>query len=160
MDRPELVDMVAEKLVDLERERRAVAGQLADAEQSGAMSFEKAVGELRAIEKALAEDNSDENRLRCRAAIRRAVESIWCLFMPGKGQRIGAVQVWFKGGGHRGYLLACRTAGKNRFGSWAAQIEARSLPFAGKGGEFDLRDRGQAAELEKVLGEIGLTGET
>jgi DNA invertase Pin-like site-specific DNA recombinase len=151
MDRPELVDMVADKLAELERERREVADQLAVAEQDGAMSFEKAVGELRLIKKALAEDNGEDNRVRCRAAIRRAVEAIWCLFIPGKGLRIGAVQVWFKGGGHRGYLLACKPAGKNARGSWPAVVNVKSLAFPGRKAGFDLRDREQAAELEDLL---------
>jgi len=60
------------------------------------------------------------------------------------------VQVWFEGGRHRDYLIVHRSGSGGRAGDRAARWCVRSLP-PGRSGELDLRDREQAARLEKVL---------
>ncbi len=151
MDRPELVDVVADKLSELEAERREATGQLAEAEQEGATPLAEAMGQLRTLGKAIEQDNGDQTRLHCRSAIRRAVESIWCLFMPGRGTRVAAVQVWFKGGAHRDYLILCRGGFSNGKAARPGSSWVRSLHFPGQKGELDLRVRQHAADFEKVL---------
>jgi hypothetical protein len=116
MDRPELVDVVADKLAGIEAEKRAVAARLGEAQREAASPLSEAVGHLRVVGTALEADDGDDNRARCQAAIRRAVESLWCLFAPGRGWRVAAVQVWFKGGRHRNYVIVHRPAAKNQHG--------------------------------------------
>ena len=151
MDRPELVDVVADKLTELEAERRATATRLAETEAEEGDSLADALGEVRTVGKALSADDSADNRLRCRAAIRRAVESVWCLFLPGRGHRLAAVQVWFRGGGHRDYLIAHKRAGNNRRITWPTKTEVRSFAVDAVPRDLDLRDDTTAARLEKDL---------
>src|SRR5262249_49019067 len=49
-------------------------------------------------------DNSDESRTRVRAALRRAVESVTCLFKRAGRDRLAIVKVAFVGGGGRGHV--------------------------------------------------------
>lgn len=151
MDRPELVDVVADKLAELQRDHKTTADQLAEAKQDGVTPLSEAVGRLRVVGKSLADDNSDENRIRCRSAIRRAIESVWCLFIPGRGTRLAVVQVWFRGGAHRDYLIRHKPAGKNARGVWPAQTEVESFADAGLPGDLDLRERSDATRLEKAI---------
>lgn len=161
MDRTDLVDVVADKLVQLGAERRAALTRLAEAEAAEGDSLSDALREVRTVRAALAADNSDENRLRCRQAVRRAVESVWCLFPGGRGWRAAAVQVRFKGGAGRSYLIGHRPGGRSRFSPWAPVTEVRSLAVAempGLGGELDLREKAHVAATLGLL--QGLTRET
>jgi DNA invertase Pin-like site-specific DNA recombinase len=152
MDRPELVDVVADKLADLERERRDVAATLTEAQRDAGSPLTEAVRQLRVVGKSLDEDASEENRLRCRSAIRRAVESVWCLFSPGRGQRLAAVQVRFLGGAHRDYLIVHRAAGKSQWGEWPARTEVRSFAMPGAEHDLlDLRNPSDVADLDRLL---------
>jgi hypothetical protein len=151
MNRPELVDLVADKLVELEAERRATDTRIAEAEAEEGFSIEAALGEVRTVGKALAADDSPENRLRCRAAIRRAVEGVWCLFPNGKGWRIAAVQVWFRGGANRSYILRHKSGGNSRWGKpWGPKTEVKS--FSQEDATCgDLRIPAEAERLEMLL---------
>jgi DNA invertase Pin-like site-specific DNA recombinase len=157
MDRPELVDLVADKLAELGREQREVMERLVEAQQESASPFAEAVGQLRTVGRALADDSGEENRLRCRAAVRRVVESVWCLFTPGRGLRLAAVQVWFKGGAHRDYLVTTRPGMANKNMSRPSQWRVESFADAGVKGGLDLRDRGDARALEKLLVRLDLS---
>jgi DNA invertase Pin-like site-specific DNA recombinase len=161
MDRPELVDVVADKLAELERERRTVAEKLAEAQQDAASPFAEAWGQFKTAGQALAADNSDAMRERCRAAIRRVVESVWVLIVPGRpgyGLRICAVQVWFKSGAHRDYLILSRPPKANGIARREGESWSRSLADLAPGG-LDLRQRDHAERLEKALNTIPLEAE-
>lgn len=155
MDTPELVDVVAEKLVELERERREVTERLTEAQREESSPLSEAVGQLRVVGQLLAEDNGDENRLRCRAAIRRAIESVWCLFRPGRGERAGVVQVWFRNGAHRDYIIAGRPEGANARGRRPARWHVAS--FAATDG-LDLRKQADVKKVERLLAKLTLAG--
>jgi DNA invertase Pin-like site-specific DNA recombinase len=157
MDRPELVDVVADKLAELEQERRGVAEKLAEAQQNAAAPFAEAWGQFRTAGEALKADNSDEMRERCRAAIRRVVESVWVLILPGRpgwGLRLCAVQVWFKSGAHRDYLILSRPPKANGIARREGQAWSRSL--ADMAAKLDLRRPDHARRLEKALDALPL----
>lgn len=161
MDRPELVDVVADKLAAIESERKGVAARLAEAQRETASPLSEAIGNLRVVGRSLADDNSPENRTRCQAAIRRAVESVWCLFTPGRGLRIAAVQVWFKGGRQRSYVIAHRPAGKVGYKGRTVRPEwtwVESFADAGAGPDgIDLRTPADVRLVEKFLGTLDLS---
>jgi DNA invertase Pin-like site-specific DNA recombinase len=154
MDRPELVDVVADKLAELEQERRRVTDLLGEAHAENASPLSEAVGHLRTVGKVLDEDNSDENRLRCRAAIRRLVSEVWCLFRPGKGMRAAVVQVVLRNGLTRSYMILHRPAGRSRHGEWPAILQVRSFAEPEMAGGFDLRNAKHVAACEKLLSAI------
>jgi DNA invertase Pin-like site-specific DNA recombinase len=151
MNRPELVDIVAENLAELETARKDTEMELADAEREDGTGLAAALGQLKTVGKAVAEDDSPANRLRCRAAIRAAVSEVRCLFMPGRGARLAVVQVVFKGGAHRDYIIIHRAAGKSRWGAWAAKTDAKSFKSDTIGGELDLGNEAHVTRLEKDL---------
>jgi DNA invertase Pin-like site-specific DNA recombinase len=155
MGRLELVDVVADNLAEIERERKDVAARLGEAQREAASPLSEAVGNLRVVGKSLAEDDGDDNRKRCQAALRRAVESVWCLFMPGRGRRLAAVQVVFKGGRCRNYVIYHRPAASNQHGGdRAAETKVYSFADVHKAGDIDLRDKSDVAELEEWLGSL------
>jgi hypothetical protein len=156
MNRPEIVDMVADKLAELRNKQQEVAEQLALAQREAANPFSEALGQFRTAGRALATDNSDEMRERCRTAIRRVVESVWVLILPGRpgwGVRLCAVQVWFKSGAHRDYLIGCtppRSNGKRRIEERVFVPRVGSLLFAA-GRDLGLREPAKAQALEQML---------
>src|SRR5262249_29632299 len=100
MDDPARVDVVAAKLAELNTKRKALAEQLEEAQREAASPHHESWGEFRSLAELLAHDKSEELRLRVRAAIRRTVERMVCLFInSGRGSRvrIAAVQVYFHG---------------------------------------------------------------
>jgi hypothetical protein len=151
MDNPAIIDTVAGKLNELETRRKALAAELAAAQQEAASPLAESWGEFKSVADALAEDPSDDLRERVRAALRRAVASVHCLFVAPPGRpRLAAVQVWFRGepARHRDYLIAHDVpAGYRRPGRWWV----RSLALPGRPGELDLRRPVHAKKLAKVL---------
>jgi DNA invertase Pin-like site-specific DNA recombinase len=155
------VESVVDVLRKLEDERRAVAGQLDQARREEASPLSKAWSEARSLLDVL-EDATDANevRTRLRAAIRRLVSAIWCLFVAGEGtmsrrHRLAAVQIWFQGGAHRDYLILYQGAAGN-VANRERQWWVRSFADVGAAGGFDLRQKGDAAALEKALAQIPL----
>jgi hypothetical protein len=57
MDRPDLVDVVADKLAELAAERRAGGDRLAEAEAAEGYSLADALGEVRTVAAVLADDD-------------------------------------------------------------------------------------------------------
>jgi hypothetical protein len=75
---------------------------------------------------------------------------VLCLFVPvgGKSMQVAAVQVHFKGGAVRSYLMTYQPArGKHH----APPPLVASFAEAGIGGGLDLRDADQVSELETAL---------
>src|SRR5262249_32307915 len=116
MDNPAIVDTVAEKLAELNTRRKGLTADLAEAQREGPSPPAERWGEGRTLADLLAADPSDELREKVRAALRRAVETIACLFVSGRGNgaRLAAVQVHFRGSGRRrDYLVAHKPAVSN-----------------------------------------------
>lgn len=153
MDDPAIVDTVAAKLAELNLKRKTQAEALADAQREAASPLAEAWGEFRSLAALLAKDQSDELRLKVRAALRRSIESVTCLF-TGRGRvRVAAVRVQFRGGdSHRDYLIVYTPGGSNgtvkRPGRWRALSFAEAAPDVGA---LDLREPDDARRLEKAL---------
>jgi hypothetical protein len=152
-------DAVADVLERHEQEQKELGQQMVAAWQETSSPLGEAWGEAQTLADAIdAAPDADDARVRLRAALRRVVKEIWCLFIgferPARGSatRLAAVQLWFEGGSHRDYLIHHRPATGGSVGIRPARWEVRS--FASKAGEFDLRNRKHAAELERVLGEL------
>lgn len=99
MDDPELVDVVADKLKGLGVRRKELSAAVdAGRREAGAPAADSLAG-VRTLADALAADPSDDARERLRAALRRAVSAVRCLFAPGRGSedRLALVQVEFRG---------------------------------------------------------------
>jgi DNA invertase Pin-like site-specific DNA recombinase len=159
MDIPAIVDTVAAKLDEISQKRKMLAADLAALEVEAANPIGESWTQARATGKALAVDNSDEARERYRTAVRRAVESVWVLIMPYNGEqkratvRVAAVQVWFRTGAHRDYMIGYKPGRGRQVGE---TLKPRSLYFPGTPGDPDLRDPKQAAELERALASVDI----
>jgi hypothetical protein len=153
MDDPEIVDVVADKLRDLAARRKALAAELADAQREAASPVSEAWGEFRTLAGMDPDDDTDELRVRIRGALRRAVESVTCLFAGTNQARVAAVRVQFREGGrHRDYVILHRAArrgprgGKGRPAAW----EAVSFADVGATGR-DLRNPADVRKVEALL---------
>jgi DNA invertase Pin-like site-specific DNA recombinase len=144
-------DVGLDVLRALEQKRAAVAGELATARREASSPLSEAWGECRSLLDVLdsAPDKS-EARVRLRSAIRRLVTGIWCVFVVKRNWRYAAVQVWFRGDGHRDYLIAHRRTQVTP-GKWLPeQVHVRSFADPGMTG-LDLRKTAHAKRLAKVL---------
>jgi DNA invertase Pin-like site-specific DNA recombinase len=94
---------------------------------------------------------------RLRQCLLATVESIWFLHVNhGQGERLGAAQVNFVGGGRRDYLIFSYQPMGWRVKRQNPRWVARSLADMVEG-DFDLRDRDQAAELATALAAVDLS---
>lgn len=157
MDDPAIVDTVAAKLAELNAKRKAAESELAAAQREAANPTAEAWGEFRTLAGLDPDQDTDELRERIKAALRRSVKSIHCLFM-GKGRtRMAAVQVWFADNKtHRDYLIVYQGA-KPYQKAPGTLLPVKSFPAVAKPGELDLRKPAHAARLEAVLSKVDLT---
>jgi DNA invertase Pin-like site-specific DNA recombinase len=145
----------------LESNREKLAGDLAEAQREAASPLSGAWGEARSLlDTIAAAADPNDARVRLRGAIRRIVESVWCLFITRVGNpkyegkvgriRLAAVQFHFAGGAHRDYLIVHRPAHGNAAAKRGAVTEVMTFakPAAG---HLDLRKRKDA---EKLAGEL------
>jgi hypothetical protein len=108
-------DTFAGKVLEWQRKAKTLATELAKAQAEAASPLAESWGEFRSLAELLAKDRSDDLRLRARAALRRAVDSIHCLFIDRGRLRLAAVQVWFRGGDyHRQYLMGYLSGRSNQ----------------------------------------------
>jgi DNA invertase Pin-like site-specific DNA recombinase len=91
-------------------------------------------------------------RLRLREQLRIMIEEIVVLVVPRRSHRLAAVQIFFRGGRRRDYLVHYWAAGHGRKGGW----RARSLPGEIRPKDLDLRRKGDVQKLAKTLGKIDL----
>jgi hypothetical protein len=141
-----------ERVNRYEGEKRQLVAELAEARHRAAHPL--AANWAEAVELMARDDPT-----RLRAALLATVHSVWCLFLPVKGRRLAAVQVWFKGedgkqtGEHRDYLISYRRALGGAAGKHAASWEVVSAHFEADTSvdELNLRDRAHARLLEQAL---------
>lgn len=95
----------------------------------------------------LAQDES--HRLRLRGLLQIVVEGMWVLVVPFTSHRIAALQINFRGGNRRHYLIAYKPAGNNRVGAYGAKSTDR-----GKLEGIDLSKKEDAMEAEKWLNNL------
>jgi hypothetical protein len=141
---PSAVDV----LRTLEGKLAAVREELAAAQREAAVPLAVAWGECQSLVAVLeTAADRDAARVKLRAAIRRVVTGVWCLFLRGRGDRLAAVQLHFTGGARRDYIIVL-----SRGGDW----QARSLAAAAAPGDLDLRRPDHARRLEAVLASVDL----
>ncbi|VTU02437.1 site-specific recombinase : Site-specific recombinase OS=Rhizobium fredii (strain HH103) GN=SFHH103_03916 PE=4 SV=1: Resolvase: Recombinase [Gemmataceae bacterium] len=139
--------------VDAERDR--VGLELAAARRESAAPLSAAWGEARGLVDAV-ETAADptEARTRLRAAVRRIVEGVWCLFVARGPVRLAAVQVWFAGGAHRDYLVARHAGHGSQSSKRPPRWWVRSFADAGADLGLDLRERADAKKLDRLLARV------
>jgi DNA invertase Pin-like site-specific DNA recombinase len=150
-------DAVADVLERQEAIRQELAEQLAQARREAASPLGESWGQFRSLVDVLASAPDPQDvRVRLRAALRRMLAGIWCLFVARGAQRLAAVQVWFQGDGHRDYLILHQPATggfqKKRPSSWRAW----SLAEVTKAGDVDLRQAKYVREVERQLRSVQL----
>jgi hypothetical protein len=140
-------------LVDVLRavdaERAAAGKELAAAQREASKPLGAAWGESRSLIDALtsAPDRKDA-RARLRAALRRIVSEVRCLFVAVNDLvRLAAILVWFEGGRHRDYVIFHPRRRGIVEEACCLVRPSRAFPARRKG-EFDLRNPADAAELE------------
>jgi DNA invertase Pin-like site-specific DNA recombinase len=140
-------------LREQEAEEERVANELQDELARSVRPAARAWKEVPSLVDLLRESpDPDAARLRLRSALQAAVDEVWMLLVRRGCVRLCAVQVFFRSGVRRDYLIGYQPAA-NRRGGWA-----KGLSFVGKPlpGDLDLRDRDHAARLEAVLASLNL----
>jgi DNA invertase Pin-like site-specific DNA recombinase len=147
------VKALAKVLRELEAEKAALAGKLAEARQRAAHPLSETWGEAQTLLETLAAAPDPRDvRLRLRAALRRMVEVIMLLVVRRGATRLCAIQIWFAGGRRRDYLIMHIAPGRYRPGGWWARSLAEVVPP----GDLDLRRPEHVAELVEALEAIDL----
>jgi hypothetical protein len=115
MNDPNLVGIVGKKLSEFAGERRQLTDELARVEVEAACPAAEAWGTARTLADVLRADPSEERRLALRAALRRTVEGLWCVFagVGASADRMAAVTVGFAGGAVRNYFVFYRPSRGN-----------------------------------------------
>ncbi|MCI0702210.1 MAG: recombinase family protein [Planctomycetia bacterium] len=157
MDDPNIVDTVATKLGQLNALKRERAEELAAAQREAASPVSEAWGEFRTLADMLRADPSDELRLKVRSAIRRAVESITCLFVGMGMTRLCAVRVQFATGAHRDYIITVR---QRYNGQEPNPPHVASAAWTDDPDELDLRNSRDAKAVEKYLAKVDVNALT
>ncbi len=125
---------------------------LAEARAKAATPLATSLGDCHSLIDVFEKKDSDATRARLRAAIRRVVSRVVCLFVARGRSRLGAVQVWFKDTErHRDYLIAYTQGRGNAQKKTPAEWWVRSFADIATPGEFDLRNRRDATKLERAL---------
>lgn len=152
LDGADDIRAVIDKLREWEGEEKALTAALSAVRQEKANPLTRAWAECHTLLDALAAaPDPAEARTRLRAAIRRIVSGVWCVFLAEGQDRVAAIQVWFKGGGHRDYLVYHRRGHGNATASRKSKSWVTSVEFEGEEGGLDLRRPEHAHELERVL---------
>jgi DNA invertase Pin-like site-specific DNA recombinase len=138
-----------ERVTKYDKEKRALLAELAEARREAANPLSANWADAVALMR-----QKDPTRLR--AALLATVDSIWCLLVTvGRARhRVAAVQVFFKGGQRRDYLILLGRGTGGAVGTRPARWQARSLAGVVKPGALDLRVPDHARRLEKALGEL------
>jgi hypothetical protein len=149
------VAALAKVLRQLEVQKRDLSEKLAAARRKAAHPLSESWGQTQSLIGAMdaARDPIDA-RVRLRSALRRVVESVWLLPVARGRDRLCAVQVYFRGDGHRDFLLWHRPRRQAVPGRWWA----RSFKDTGVPRGLDIRKHGDAARLEKLLTAVPLDG--
>jgi hypothetical protein len=143
---------IGKRVQSLEARIQELTERLADARQRAGNPAGKAWAEARSLMAVIDESHDPADvRLRLRMTLRRVVDGVWCLF-AGRGRtRLALVQVWFKGGQHRVYLIRHDPPQSNGVATRPGGWRSRSLPYEEKATRIDLRDPKQAARAAKEL---------
>lgn len=151
MDDLSIVDVVAGKLAEYSERRKDIAAKLGDAQRDASSPTSEAWGEFRSLADMLREDNSDELRIKTRAALRRAIDRIHCLFVPRGGTRFAFVRVQFAGSeAYRNYLIQFKMTYSNGRIKRPSKFVVESFKGPGRG-PIDLREPGDVVKMRRLL---------
>lgn len=151
MDDVAIVDTVAAKLAELHGRLKSVTERLAAAQRDAASPLSEALGGLHTLADLLDADDSPDLRSKVRAALRRCLESVYCVFGGTNARRWAAVRIQFAdGGGHRDYLisLAYDLRGDRK---QPPRVDVLTFAEAGQDVGLDLRDPAAAREVAAAL---------
>lgn len=138
---------VLKRLRGKEAEHASLARRLASARLAERRPKAAALAEA----KTLIDVAKDEAaRLRLRQLLRDSIEAVWVLVIPMQGCRLAAVQIHFEDGKHRDYAVWYQAARRGREMTTAA----KSFAELGIAGQFDLREKADAAAMGKLLASI------
>jgi DNA invertase Pin-like site-specific DNA recombinase len=147
-------DAFLDLIQELQGERKQVGDRLAGLRQEEEGESAGDLGEAQSLIAMLARAGAEELpdlRRRLKARIRLLVAEAWVVIVPRGRDRLAAVQLLFRGGRRRDYLILHRPGksyGKARVdGQWWAL----SLSAAVRAGDLDLREPEQADALAEVL---------
>jgi DNA invertase Pin-like site-specific DNA recombinase len=132
----------------LEERRRDLLGRLSAARQREQSPLNERWGELKTLLKLAADP---ESRLRLRDVIRGVVEEVRVLVVARPPVRLCAVQMHFREGGRRDYLIVYKAAGTGRGGGGGVF----SLADVAGSGALDLRNPADVRRLEADLLDAG-----
>ena len=134
MDDPDLVDVVSAKLKELNGKRKIVVKELADAQRVVGANVTDSMNECHGLIDLLKKSPTDEMRNRVRAALRRVIESMTCLFLPAIGRdRLAFTKVTFRdGSGVRVYVIRV-----NRSRWWSRSFGGSGSSVSGFGVEIN-----------------------
>jgi DNA invertase Pin-like site-specific DNA recombinase len=139
---------LSDVLRDKEAEEERLATELQEELARSAVPAERAWEELPSLASLVeAAPDPDAARLRLRGVLGRVAEEALVLIVPRGATRLCVVQIRFRGGKCREYLIAHRTAGNRREETWSAG----SLGDAAGAVPLDLRDKRHVRELERKL---------
>jgi DNA invertase Pin-like site-specific DNA recombinase len=150
-------DAIADVLERHEADSKALLAKLMEARLKASAPLSEAWGECRSLLELLdSAPDPEAARIRLKAAIRRIVEGIWCVFVGRDSHRLAVVQIWFAGGSHRDYLILHRPALGGAVGSRPAQWWVRCPEHVLKTKDFDLRCRESVESIVKILTETDI----
>lgn len=142
------VRAAVEALRRLEARREPLVALLAAARAKSATPLAAAVGDCRGVIDLFRKNDDDDTRARLKAALRRVVSHVVCLFVARGRARVAAVQVWFKDTGRRRDFLIVYTQGRgNAQVRTPASWSVVSSVWPAEAGELDLRNPDHAARL-------------
>lgn len=160
MDDESITDLVAEKLSELNIRRKALAAELAQARQEAADPASGAWERFHSLSDVLRQNPSDDVRAQVRAALRRAIESVYCLFTGVGRVRLTAVRVQFRGTErHRDYVIGYEPGRSNHRVKRQGRTWVKSFTASGAG-PLDLRRPEDARKALRVLEELEIEDES
>lgn len=138
----------------LQDELDQVNGEIARADEKAATPLAHSWREAGELLTALRKGPKNETRARLRTVLRRVIDKVVCLFVGRGMTRLAAVRIQFRGDRHRDYVIVHQAAHA------PSKRPARSVPLsfaeAGLPDDLDLRERDDAARVEKLLGSLDL----
>lgn len=152
-------DALADVLDRQEGERKSLSDQLNEARQEAASPLGEAWGQCQSLLDVVETmPDAEEARVTLRAALRRIVENIWCLFVARKSRRLAVVQIHFAGGSRRrDYLILSQPALGGSAGTRPASWWVRSFAEVPEVGSIDLRQPADVAKVEEFLQGLDLS---
>jgi DNA invertase Pin-like site-specific DNA recombinase len=134
-----------QKLVSkYDKQKRGIVRELADERQRCANPLSASWVEAVDL---MARDEPE----RLRAALMSVVEGVWCVFVGGKESKVAAVQVHFRGGGQRSYLISYLPRRRPKGERGAPVTEVKSFADAFGNADLDFRDSRQADRVRQLI---------